>query len=310
MGTLRRRTFPLVPRHRLTGGIFGGYHSLRRGNGTDIAGSRNYVPGDHLALIDWKTSARISAVRDDDAFLVREHYADEAPRVVIIADHHPSIALYPAGLPWLAKADALRHAIVAVVAAANAARAYIGYLDFSGASERAGDGYWIPPRRLSVRQIQHRLNTAFDAPENVLERGIEELVVRRHSAPAGCFVFVASDFLRPPPLQMWLRARARKWDVVPVIIQDPVWEQSFPAVANMLLPIADPVTGRTTGIRVTARDARRLRVEHAARLESLIRRFHSLDFDPVVLGTSDEHEVDLAFLNWANRRRFQRTRAA
>ena len=310
MATPRRRTFPLVPRHRLTGGTFGGYHSLRRGRGTDIAGSRNYVPGDQLAWIDWKTSARMSAVQDDDAFLVREHYADEAPRVVIIADHHPSMALYPSGLPWLAKADALRHAIVAVVAAAHAARAYIGYLDFSGASRRAADGYWVPPRRLSIRQIEHRLNTAFDAPENVLERGIDELVVRRHDAPAGCFVFVASDFLRPPPLETWLRARARQWDLVPVIIQDPVWEQSFPAVGDMLLPIADPATGRTTGIRLTPRDARRLRVEHTARLESLIRLFHSLDFDPVVLGTSEEHEIDLAFLSWANRRRFQRRRAS
>jgi hypothetical protein len=27
-----------------------------------------------------------------------------------------------------------------------------------------------------------------------------------------------------------------------------------------------------------------------------------------VLGTSIEHEIDLAFLNWANRRRFQRAR--
>jgi uncharacterized protein (DUF58 family) len=294
----------------LTGGTFGGYHSLRRGRGTDIAGSRNYVPGDRLAWIDWKTSARRSALHDDDAFIVREHYADEAPRVVIVADHHPSMALYPPELPWLAKAAVLRHVIVAVVAAAHAARAYIGYLDFSGASGRAGGAYWIPPRRLSIRQIEHRLTTAFDAPDNVLELGIDELLVRRHGAEAGCFLFVVSDFLRPPPLETWLRARARRWDLVPVIVQDPVWEQSFPAVGGTLLPIADPATGRTRGIRLTAPEARRLREEHSARLESLIRLFHSLDFDPVLLGNSDEHEVDLALLNWANRRRFLRTRAA
>ena len=310
MAAPRRRAFPLVPRHRLTGGTFGAFHSLRRGRGTDIAGSRNYVPGDQLAWIDWKTSARMSAVRDDDAFLVREHYADEAPRVVIIADHHPSMALYPSGLPWLAKADALRHAIIAVVAAAHAARAYIGYLDFSGASGRTGAAYWVPPRRLSIRQIEHRLTTAFDAPEDVLERGIDELVVRRHDAPAGCFVFVLSDFLRPPPVETWLRARARRWDLVPVIVQDPVWEQSFPAIGGTLLPVADPATGRTTRILLTPHDVDMLREQHRARLVSLVRLFHSLDFDPVVLGTSEEHEIDLAFLNWANRRRFQRTRAA
>jgi len=305
-----RRTFPLVPRHRLTGGTFGGYASLRRGRGTDIAGSRSYIPGDQLAWIDWKTSARLSAVQDDDAFIVREHYADEAPRVVIVADHHPAMALYPAGLPWLAKPDVLRQVIVAVVAAAHAARAYIGYLDFSGAARRGGLGYWIPPRRLGVRQIEHRLETPFDAPANAVERGIDELLVRRHDAPAGCFVFVVSDFLRPPPLATWLRARGHRWDLVPVIVQDPVWEQSFPGVAGTVLPVADPATGRLTHVRLSGADVRRLRRDHTARLEALIRLFHSLDFDPVVLGTSEEHEIDVAFSNWANRRRFLRRRAA
>ena len=250
MAPAPRRTFPLVPRHRLTGGTFGGYHSLRRGRGTDIAGSRAYVPGDQLAWIDWKTSARLSALQDDDAFVVREHYADEAPRAVILADHHPSMALYPPGLPWLAKAAVLRHVVVGVVAAAHAARAYIGYLDFSGASERHGAPYWVPPRRLSVRQVEHRLSASFDAPANALERGIDELLVRRHDAQAGCFVFVVSDFLRPPPLDVWLRARGRRWDVVPVIVQDPVWEQSFPDVGRTMLPLADPATGRTTRTRL------------------------------------------------------------
>ena len=87
-------------------------------------------------------------------------------------------------------------------------------------------------------------------------------------------------------------------------------EQSFPDVGGTLLPIADPATGRTTRILLTARDANMLRKEHGARLASLIRLFQSLDFDPVLLGTSKEHEIDLAFLSWAHRRRFQRRRAA
>jgi uncharacterized protein (DUF58 family) len=299
-----------VPRHRLTGGSFGGYHSLRRGQGADIAGSRAYVPGDRLSSIDWNTSARLSALQDDDAFVVREFYADEAPRVVLIADHRPSMALYPPELPWLSKVDALRRVIAAVITAAHSARAHVGYLDFSGAASRAGRPYWLPPGRLSVRQIEHRFGTAFDAPDDVLERSVNELLVRRHDVQAGCFVFVVSDFLQPPPVTTWSRARARRWDLVPVIVQDPVWEQSFPAIGGTLLPVSDPATGRTSVIRVSAGNARRLRDEHEARLESLVRRFHSLDFDPVLLGTSDEAQIDLSFLSWANRRRLRRRRAA
>jgi hypothetical protein len=36
--------FPLVPRRRVVGLAFGGIRSVRRGNGSDIAGSRRYIP--------------------------------------------------------------------------------------------------------------------------------------------------------------------------------------------------------------------------------------------------------------------------
>jgi len=283
---------------------------LRRGQGTDIAGSRAYIPGDRLAWIDWNTSARVSAVTGDDAFVVREFYADEAPRVVIVADHHPAMSLYPRELPWLSKADALRAAAVGIIAAAHAARAYVGYLDFSGARARAGAGYWLPPRRLSVRQVGHRLGAAFDAPADLLERALGELMARRHDVQAGCFVFVVSDFLRPPPVETWLRARALRWDLVPVIIQDPVWEQSFPMVGGALLPLRDPETGRLSSVRLTKGEAHERAAEHRSRLSSLMRLFRHLEFDPVLLGTSDEREIDSSFLIWANRRRFLRRRAA
>ena len=54
-------TVPLVPRLRLLGSSFGGYTSIRRGQGTDVAGSRPYQPGDHFHAIDWKGSARLSS---------------------------------------------------------------------------------------------------------------------------------------------------------------------------------------------------------------------------------------------------------
>ncbi|MGH3048934.1 MAG: DUF58 domain-containing protein, partial [Gaiellaceae bacterium] len=79
-------TFPLVPRRRVIGLAFGGVRSVRRGSGSDVAGSREYRPGDSVSWIDWAASARLSAARGDDEFVVRELYADEAPRVVVLAD--------------------------------------------------------------------------------------------------------------------------------------------------------------------------------------------------------------------------------
>ena len=59
-------------------------------------------------MIDWKLSARLSSIRGDAEFLVREDFADEAPRAVFVGDRAPSMSLYPDDLPWLSKPAALR----------------------------------------------------------------------------------------------------------------------------------------------------------------------------------------------------------
>jgi uncharacterized protein (DUF58 family) len=94
-------SFPLIPRFRLVGVAFGGIHSARRGLGSDVAGSRPYTTGDDVDAIDWNASAKLSLARDSDEFIVRERFADEAPRVVALCDRRPAMALYPPGLPWL-----------------------------------------------------------------------------------------------------------------------------------------------------------------------------------------------------------------
>ena len=70
-----RLTFPLVPRRGVIGISFGTMRSLRRGTGTDIAGSRPYRPGDDMDAIDWAASARLSTARARDEFVVRERFA-------------------------------------------------------------------------------------------------------------------------------------------------------------------------------------------------------------------------------------------
>ena len=57
--------------------------------------------------------------------------------------------------------------------------------------------------------------------------------------PTGSFVFVVSDFLGELDARHWLRLRARAWDVTPVVVQDPTWEQSFPAVGGIAIPFVD-----------------------------------------------------------------------
>ena len=65
-----------------------------------------------------------------------------------------------------------------------------------------------------------------------LGAALAELSERERSLDAGTFVFLFSTSCELPPDAVWESAAARGWDLVPVIVQDPLWEQSFPEVAG------------------------------------------------------------------------------
>ncbi len=294
------RTFRLVPRRRLIGLSFGAMHSARRGMGSDVAGSRPYRTGDDVDAIDWNASARLSSARGSDEFIVREHFADEAPRVVLLCDLRPEMALYPAGLPWLSKPAAMRHAVELICESAVLSHGFVGYLDYA-----TGEPFWQPlqsGRELRRLEDRHLEWPAFEAPPGTLELGFAYLVEHRFALPAGSFFFVLSDFVTSPPEEAWQRVLERNWDVVPVVIQDPTWEQSFPEASGILVPLADPRSGRVTEVRLSEREALGRRQANERRLRELIGGFRDLGLDPVLISSSDRDTTLSAFLAWAEQR--------
>jgi uncharacterized protein (DUF58 family) len=292
-----------VPRRRLVGLPFGDLPSRRRGYGSDVIGTRPYAIGDPVSAIDWFASARLSAATGRDEFIVRDHAADEAPRVVLVCDRRPAMGIYEPPLPWLSKPSAVLEATAALLASAIAARADVASLDYG-----EGEPYWLPPGRRDVQWfVQERQATAnFGASEDNLAQALSFLGQLHSDLPTGTFVFVLSDFLVPPPADAWLNAAARGWDLVPVVIQDPVWEQSFPDVGSVAIPIADPRTGVTKLIRLSRSEVLGLKRKNAARLARLHSELVSLDLQPVLLGTSNPYEIDRAFVEWAELRRVSR----
>jgi uncharacterized protein (DUF58 family) len=302
--TRERRTFPLVPRRRLSGLPFGDLPSRRRGLGSDIIGARRYEPGDPVTSIDWFASARLSSASGGDDFVVRERAADEAPRVVVVVDRRPAMGLYPAGLPWLSKRGALGEAVSVIAASAAAARADLAALDYGD-----GDDSWCPPgRRGRAWLIAERQGDAarFGAPEDNLEQALLFLAERRSEVPRGAFVFVLSDFLVAPSGAAWERALARGWDLVPVVIQDPVWERGFPDVAGVAVPVADPRSGEVSAVRLSRRRVQRRREANEARYRALLVELQSFGLQPVAIDSSDPAAVDAAFVEWAELRRRSR----
>ncbi|HEY7691345.1 MAG TPA: DUF58 domain-containing protein [Gaiellaceae bacterium] len=291
-------SFPLVPRWRPVGSAFGRLRAARRGIGSSVASTRTYVPGDDPGLIDWKLSARISSIRGTAEFVVREDFADEAPRTVVVADRAPSMGLYPDDLPWLSKPAALRSVWQAVAVASTQELGLAGYLDTA-----PGHGWFAPRPHAAFAEIEARQHAAaFDAEPAGLESALEHLARSRRSLPPGTFVFVCSDFLAPPAGTTWLRALGLRWDVVPVVVQDPLWEQSFPRVDGLVIPFADPATGRVRRVRVTRKGAERLREQHEARLAGLLAEFERLGLDHVVVGDAEPSAVVRTFTDWAEAR--------
>jgi uncharacterized protein (DUF58 family) len=290
-----RLTFPLVQRRRVVGLSYGGMHSARRGTGSDVAGSRPYRPGDDVDAIDWAASAKLSLARGSDEFVVRERFADEAPRLVVVSDRRPSMSLFPPPLPWISKPEVVRTAAKVISDSAVAARAFIGYLDYGD-----GEAFWRPPR--SQKELDEHEARPHGAPEDTLARAFAHLIDHRRDLPVGTFVFVLSDFLAGTGRELWQRVLERRWDVTPVVIQDPTWEQSFPDVDGIVVPFLDPGTQRVHHASMSPAEVAERRAANEERFRSIVAGFRSLDLEPVVLSSARPAEAINAFLAWADGR--------
>ena len=208
--------------------------------------------------------------------------------------------LYEPPLPWLSKPRVLVEATASIVASAVAARADVASLDYAD-----DDPYWLPPGRRDVPWLvaERQSEAGFGAPEDNVAEALAYLGRLRSDLPTGSFLFVLSDFLAPPTPDTWLDATAHGWDIVPVVVQDPTWEQSFPDVAGVVVPVADPRDGGVRLVRLSRREVAARRTANEARLRELLEELTSLGLEPVLLGTSDPHEIDRAFVEWAETRR-------
>ena len=301
---------PLYPRRRFIGSASGPATSIRRGGRADLASSRPYQPGDHLRTIDWKASGRLSSASGRDQFIVRERFNEETPALVIVADRRPAMALYPLDLPWLHKQAALREIVRVLVASALNHRSLLGYLDFaSHPAGPAGQPFWQPPRAQAsvwrdplADQLERFLTGDFDAPQDNLTLALEFLGTVRSAVPTGSFVFFISDFITSPARELWSNAVVRGWDVVPVIVQDPTWEQSFPRIDGTLVSLGNAQGDDRRHVRLSGRDVEERRELNETRLQTLRHEFLRLGLDPILVGEAEPERVHAILLGWAHAR--------
>src|SRR5690242_19515742 len=195
----------LEPHVRIIGSLFGSAPSRRRGESDDVVSGRPYQPGDDVRRIDWATSARLSALRDEDHFVVRESYGEEAPFVCFTLDRSPSMALYPREYPWLHKPDAVR--LIAEVVALSAGHYHcpLGFLDADN---------WQPPSTSTEADEFGRLvdEGGYNRPEETMDSLFGRLRAVEHMLPGGSFVFCCSDFLEVPSERTLATVLDAEWE--------------------------------------------------------------------------------------------------
>jgi uncharacterized protein (DUF58 family) len=289
---VRPHVFPFPARRRIAGALLGETSSVRRGQSADIAGSRSYVPGDDPRAIDWAGSARLTAARGRDQFLVREFYAEETPVAVIVCDRSPSMNAAPGpGTPFLSKPETLARVAALVADSALAARSQFAFFEFRGDTP-----FFSPPGARGARAL---LDEWMQAPGNgqgrSADRLLEALATERARLPAGTLVFVLSDFVATPSETVWPLVLDAGWEVVPVVIQDPVWEQSFPLDAAGL--VLEQVDGPR---RIGTSDAVRLKHEHERRVGEIAAWSARHGFSAVVPRSYEPKQLVDAFTVWAS----------
>ena len=237
----------------------------------------------------------MSSARLSDEFIVREHFAEDHPRVVLVVDRRPSMSLFPAELPWLNKPAAVAVSGRMIVESALAAQGFPGYLDLAEAHAPR----WIAPNRrenAGLIRDDELARSGYTAPKTTSSPHFTTSSARAPTFRAGSFVFVLSDFLVPPPQRAWRVAGSLGWDLVPVLLQDADLGAVVSRRGRVHAAAPEPV-------RLSRRDVTERRAANEQRLAELLETFAELEVDPVLLSSAEPLDVLDAFMRWHERRR-------
>ena len=283
------RRIEITTRRAVLDTLAGGYHSVFKGRGMAFSEVRPYQPGDEIRAIDWNVTARIG-----EPFV--KVFVEERELTALIAVDRS--ASQTAGFSAQAKAEvaAVIAALLVFSALENGDRA--GLLLFTDRVER-----FVPPRRgrkHGLRLISEAL--AFQPSGRGTDvalalRDVTRLLRRR------AVVFVVSDFLASD-YESALAVCARRHDVIPVVVSDPVEDELPVNALSGLWPVADSETGATVWVDLS--DARTRAAYVQAAREARDRRertFRKLSLDAVRVKPGDDYVAPLAALFRARGRR-------
>ncbi len=250
----------------------GEYLSIFKGQGIEFAEVRQYIPGDDVRSIDWNVSAKTGGV------FVKKFNEERELTLLIACDVSASLMFGSLGR--------LKSEIAAELAAVFAFSAThnndkVGLLLFSDKIE-----LYIPPkkgRRHVLRIIRELL--AF-TPKNKGTDIALALDSINHLTRRGGIVILISDFQTEQNYSKSFKLTARKFDVVPVIVEDKL-EQSLPK-AHIFLSLEGLEGGGQTLLNLSSKKTAEITKKHIQKLDEAKLLFTKSGLEYIMIQDGDK----------------------
>jgi uncharacterized protein (DUF58 family) len=261
---------------RLDGLLQGEYRSLFRGPGVDLAGLRQYQPGDDVRYIDWNVTARTTEP------YIRQYHEDREITAWFLLDLSPSVDFGTVGDDRL-KRTVLVDFVTTLARILTRRGNRIGAIVESGESRRT-----IPVAsgrtavlRLTDELLREPMRTHTPATDlaGLLEAGSR--TIRRRS-----LVVIVSDFISTPGWERHLHLLDQRHEVLAVRLVDPR-ERELPDVGIVL--VQDAETGEQLEVDTGDRGFReRFAAAARARQAELEAAFGRSGVEVVSIATDDD----------------------
>jgi uncharacterized protein (DUF58 family) len=271
---LQRLDFTVV--RRLDGLLQGEYRSLFRGPGVDLAGLREYQPGDDIRHIDWNVTARTSVP------YVREYHEDRELTAWFLLDLSPSVDFGTVGEDRLKRTVLVDFTATLARVLTRRGNRVAAIVYGSGVQKTVPVASGRPAVLRLVdellRQPMHEAAPATDLTD-LLANAVK--TIRRRS-----LVVIVSDFISAPGWEGPLHLLNQRHELLAVRLVDPR-ERELPDVGVVLM--SDAETGEQLEVDTSDRAFRerfaKAAVEREAALDAALRR---AGVDPVALSTDDD----------------------
>ncbi|MCL4361300.1 DUF58 domain-containing protein [Candidatus Dependentiae bacterium] len=194
----------------LSGMSIGNYKNISRGSGFEFEQLRDYVEGDDVRFIDWKSSARSGKI------LVRQYYEDKNRSIYLLVDVSSSINFGQ-------KKEIVRKIASALSLAAYYNKDNVGLILFDNEVRN------FISAKCSMAHTQHLMKTVFEYQNFSNGTDIKPAVsLLLNKAKSNSLIFVISDFIGDNFVDA-LKIISKKHDVVSIKYVENI-ELNFPDV--------------------------------------------------------------------------------